>query len=38
MAVFYPYICKNKAIVRANGSQSVPPGAWTHVCNVLFYV
>ena len=38
MAVFYPYICKNKAIATANGSQSVPPGAWTHVCNVLFYV
>lgn len=38
MAVFYPYICKNKAIATANGSQSVPPGEWPHVCNVLFYI
>lgn len=38
MAVFYPYIYKNKAIATANGSRSVPPGAWPHVCNVLFYV
>ena len=38
MDVFYPYICKNKAIATANGSRSVPPGAWPHVCPVLFYV